>query len=75
MIVIQIMILKQLTMMKPDISNGTDLDNIKIKDIKWKVEERQVSTRHFSQDVKWDSTGTSLSFTYGKNTYIVSFDN
>lgn len=62
-------------MMEPDRSNITDLDNVNIKDIKWKVEERQVSTRHFSQDVKWDSTGTSLSVTYAKNTYIVSFDN
>jgi hypothetical protein len=63
------------TMMKPNISNVTDLNNTKIEVIKNKVVEIRISTRQFSPDVKWDSTGTSLSFTYEKNTYIVSFDN
>lgn len=39
------------------------------------VVEKEISTRQFSPDIKWDSTSTSLSFTYEKNTYIVSFDN
>jgi len=56
----------------PDISKGTDLDN---SNLEYEVEETPVTTSCFSQAVKWDNTGTSVSFTYSGNTYIVSFDN
>lgn len=59
----------------------------KVPDKDGKIVEKKVSIKPGIMDIFWDSTGTSLTFTYGiydpqnnenkinANTYIVSFDN